>query len=617
MGGKRRRGHRRALVIALAALLTAGLVWGLGSALAGSSSPSPAAGKTVLRLGWTNDPDNLNPFIGYESSSYEIWAINYELLVGFRASDMANVPGVGLATKWETSPDGKVWTFTITDKSKWQDGQPLTAADVAFTYNYVIKNKIGMFIDYMSFIDKVEATSPTTVVFTCSKPKANMLGLWIPILPEHIWSKVKPADAEKSFQNAPPIIGSGPFQTVEVKKGVFVRLEANKDYWRGAPKIDEVIYQTYQNQDIMAQDLKTGAIQSGWNVPAAQFKSLDAEPNLTGIRAVTIGFDQLGFNCADKKKYPKSTGNIVLTDPAFRRALQWAVDKDKIVAIGYNGNAAPADVIITRDYYSKVADYHWTPPAGDPNTYTFDLEKAKAALDAAGYTDTNGDGIRDNKGKPIKLRLYARSESPESQKCGSLITSWFKSIGLQINYQVIDDGALGDKQYNFVGDQYAPDFDMFIWGWGGDVDPNFILSILTTNQIASWSDCAWSNPEYDKLFLHQQTQIDLQQRIATVQKMQQIVYDQSPYIPLVYPLDLEVADTTNWSGWVRANQGKGAWWYNTQPDTYMAIHRVVATKATSSSNTSLIVGGVAAVVIVLIIVVLVMRRRGRHAEVET
>ncbi len=617
MGGKRRRGHRRALVIALAALLAAGLVWGLGSALAGSSSPSPAAGKTVLRLGWTNDPDNLNPFIGYESSSYEIWAINYELLVGFRASDMANVPGVGLATKWETSPDGKVWTFTITDKSKWQDGQPLTAADVAFTYNYVIKNKIGMFIDYMSFIDKVEATSPTTVVFTCSKPKANMLGLWIPILPEHIWSKVKPADAEKSFQNAPPIIGSGPFQTVEVKKGVFVRLEANKDYWRGAPKIDEVIYQTYQNQDIMAQDLKTGAIQSGWNVPAAQFKSLDAEPNLTGIRAVTIGFDQLGFNCADKKKYPKSTGNIVLTDPAFRRALQWAVDKDKIVAIGYNGNAAPADVIITRDYYSKVADYHWTPPAGDPNTYTFDLEKAKAALDAAGYTDTNGDGIRDNKGKPIKLRLYARSESPESQKCGSLITSWFKSIGLQINYQVIDDGALGDKQYNFVGDQYAPDFDMFIWGWGGDVDPNFILSILTTNQIASWSDCAWSNPEYDKLFLQQQTQIDLQQRIATVQKMQQIVYDQSPYIPLVYPLDLEVADTTNWSGWVRANQGKGAWWYNTQPDTYMAIHRVVATKATSSSNTSLIVGGVAAVVIVLIIVVLVMRRRGRHAEVET
>src|SRR5665811_1950906 len=240
----------------------------------------------------------------------------------------------------------------------------------------------------MKFIDKVEAPDATTVVFTCSKPKANMLGLWIPILPEHIWSKIKPADAEKSFKNPPPIIGSGPFQTVEWKKGAFVRLVANKNYWRGAPKVDEVIFQTYQNQDTMAQDLKTGAIQSGWNVPSAQFSTLDSQAALTGIRAVTIGFDELGFNCADKKLYPKSTGHPVLTDPAFRSALQWAVDKAKIVAIGYNGNAAPADTIITRDYYSKAADYHWTPPAGDPNTYTFDLEKATTAPSATSSTTT-------------------------------------------------------------------------------------------------------------------------------------------------------------------------------------------------------------------------------------
>jgi len=617
MGGKRRMGRRRAPVIAVVALLAAGLVWGLGSALAGSSSPSPAAGKTTLRLGWTNDPDNLNPFIGYESSSYEIWAINYELLVGFRASDMANVPGVGLATQWETSPDGKVWTFTITDKSRWQDGEPLTASDVAFTYNYVIKNKLGMFIDYMKFIDTVEAPDATTVVFTCSKPKANMLGLWIPILPEHIWSKIKPADAEKSFKNPPPIIGSGPFQTVEVKKGGYIRLVANKDYWRGAPKIDEVIYQTYQNQDTMAQDLKTGAIQTGWNVPSAQFEPLGAEPDLTGIRAVTIGFDQLGFNCADQKIFPKSTGHPVLQDPAFRSALQWAVDKDKIVAIGYNGNAAPADTIVTRDFYSDEADFHWSPPVGDPATYTFDLEKARAALDAAGYTDGDGNGIREYKGKDIKLRLYARSESPESQNCGKLITGWFEEVGLNIDYQVIDDGALGDKQYAYVGDQYAPDFDLFIWGWGGDVDPNFILSILTTDSIEAWSDSIWSNAEYDKLFLLQQTQIDVQQRIATVQQMQQIVYKESPYIPLVYPLDLEVADTTNWTGWVRANQDKGAWWYNTQPDTYVAVQRAVAAaEKTGSSSTGLIVAVVIAAVVVVLIVVLLVRRRGRRVEVE-
>ena len=607
-----RSGRRRTLVLTLAVVLIAGLLWGLGSALGASESPSPAAGKTILRLGWTVDADNLNPFIGYESSAYEIWAVNYELLVGFRASDLANVPGAGLATAWETSPDGKVWTFTITDKSKWQDGQPLTAADVAFTFNYVLKNKLGMFIDYLKFIDKVEASDATHVVFTCSKPKANMLGLWIPILPEHIWSKISAAEVEKSFKNPPPIVGSGPFQTVEWQKGKFLRMEANKSYWRGAPKVDEVIFQVYDNSDTMAQDLKAGTIQSAWDIPSAQFDALNNEPDLESIRAVTIGYDELGFNCADKKIYPRSTGNPVLTDPAFRSALQWAVDKDKIASIGYNGNAAPADTIITRGYYTAEADYHLTPP--DP--YTFDLEKAKAALDAAGYKDTNGDGIRDFKGKPITLRLYARTSSIQSQNCGKLIAGWFKSIGLDIKYQVIDDGALGDKQYNYEGDQYAPDFDLFIWGWGGDVDPNFILSVMTTNSIEAWSDCIWSNKEYDKLFLQQQTTIDVQQRIDIVKQMQQIVYDESPYIPLVYPEYLEAADTTTWTGWVRAQDNKGGWWYNTQPDTYVAVHPGTAAVKSSSSNATLIIALVAAVVIVIAIILLLMRRRGARTEVE-
>ena len=167
------RSRSRLAAIAVVVVLAAGLVWGIAGALAADESASPAADKTILRLGWTNDPDNLNPFIGYESSSYEIWAINYELLVGFQASDYANVPGVGLASDWQTSDDGKVWTFTITDKSKWQDGEPLTARDVAFTFNYIIDNELGMFIDYVKFIDKVEAPDDTTVVFTCTQAQGE------------------------------------------------------------------------------------------------------------------------------------------------------------------------------------------------------------------------------------------------------------------------------------------------------------------------------------------------------------------------------------------------------------------------------------------------------------
>jgi peptide/nickel transport system substrate-binding protein len=607
--------RRLPVVATVLAVLVAGLVWGLTGALAGSESPAPAGGKTTLRLGWTNDPDNLNPFIGYESSSYEIWSINYELLCGFAAEDLTNQPGVGLASAWETSDDGLVWTFTLPEGITWQDGEPFTAADVAFTFNYIIDNELGMFIDYVTFIESVEAPDDTHVVFTCSKPKANMLGLWIPILPEHIWSTIDPATVEDSYQNKPPLVGTGPFQCVEWKKGEYARMEANQNYWKGAPQIDEVIFQTYTNQDTMAQDLKAGNLQTAWNIPSAQFDQLDADPNLVSINGQLPGYDELGFNCADKSVYPKSTGHPVLTDPAFRSALHWAVDKEKIASIAYNGNGKPADTIIQSDFYGEDVDYHWEPPADDPDTYVFDLERARQELDEAGYTDGDGNGIREYEGEDIELRLYARTESPESQSAGKFIAGWFEEIGLKIDYEVIDDGRLGDLQYAYDGDDYAPDFDLFIWGWGGDIDPNFILSIMTTDSIEAWSDCMWSNAEYDELFLQQQTQIDLQERIATVHRMQEIVYEESPYIPLVYPLELEAYDEANWQGWVRSSGGKGLVWYNTLPDTYLAVQPGAAEEeAGGGSNTALIVGIVAAVVVVGLIIVFVVRGRGGKAE---
>jgi peptide/nickel transport system substrate-binding protein len=535
--------------------------------------------------------------------------------VGFDPKTMKNLPGLGLATAWETSPDGKVWTFTITDKAKWQDGTPLTASDVAFTYNYTLKNKMSMFIDYLRFIEKVEAPDPTHVVFTCSKPKANMLGLWLPILPERVWSKVSPAEAERSFKNAPPILGSGPFQCVEWKHGEYVRMVANKDYWKGAPRVDEIIFQTYQNPDTMTQDLKTGAIAAAWDIPEAQFRALDSDKDLTPISCVTLGLSELGMNCYTGAA---SKGNPVLRDAAFRRALNYAVDKKRLLAVAWGGYGRLGTSLIQSDFYAPDADYHWEPPADQ--AYTFDLEKAKSALDAAGYTDTNGDGIRDSSGTPIELRLWARTESLSSQSAGKLIAGWFKSIGLKIDYTVMDENAIAAAQTNFTGknkDIYAPDYDLFLWGWGGDADPNYLLSVMTTSAIGSWSDCAWSNKEYDRLFLEQQTTIDVQKRIDIVHRMQQIVYDETPYIVLVYPNELEGYNHTAWTGWQRSLYNKGKVWFDALPGLYMNIQKAAVAPATSSSGSSAVIAGaVAAVVVVALVVLLFVRRRRRRVEVD-
>jgi peptide/nickel transport system substrate-binding protein len=301
---------------------------------------------------------------------------------------------------------------------------------------------------------------------------------------------------------------------------------ANPDYWAGRPKVDEVIFETYQNADTMAQDLKTGALAGAWGIPPAEVQSLNSS-SVKSISYTSIGFDQLTFNCAPAP----ATGNRVLRDPAFRRALDYAIDKQKIATIAYNGQVSPATSMIPAGLYPASLDYHWQPSAAQQ--YPFDLAKASAALTAAGYPLKNGVRV-DKEGKPIKLRLLARAESTMSQASGKLITGWFGQIGIHVSFQTVSEDTLSSYVYNAVKGRIEPSYDMFLWGWVGDADPNFLVSILTTDEIGMWNQSAWSDPAYDKLFPLQAQQLDPQQRKQTIWKMQQIVYDQTPFIPLIY-----------------------------------------------------------------------------------
>ena len=137
--------------------------------------------------------------------------------MGFDAKTLA--PRPELATSWSVSPDGKTWTFQTRQGVKWQDGVPFTAADVAFTFNYIVKNNLSNLAVYTDGITGAKATGPNTVQIYTKAPKANMLRMVVPILPQHIWSKVSGKAASTSFQNKPPIIGTGPFQVVDWKPG--------------------------------------------------------------------------------------------------------------------------------------------------------------------------------------------------------------------------------------------------------------------------------------------------------------------------------------------------------------------------------------------------------------
>ena len=602
---------RRFALLAVLVLLVGGLVWGLATALAASSSPSASPGSVTLKIGWTEEPDNLNPFIGYQNETYEIWALNYDLLFGYGDR---NQPVPDLATELPTkanggiSPDGLTWTIKIRSGVKWQDGVPLTAADVAFTFNYIVKNQMANFTNSTFGIKSATALDPTTVRIVCSKPKADLETMWVPIIPQHIWEHVSPQAAGTSYSVKLPLVGSGPFQTVAFKKGSYIHMVRNPDYWGPKPAVTDIYFLVYQDADTMVTDLKSGNIDAAWGIPQAQFSALKSDPTFKTVPYSYYNWNYLEFNSYAKAS---SLGNPVLRDWRFRNALNYAVDKQQIARVAYQGYATPGTTVIPPGIWANP-DYHWQPPAAQ--AYTFDLAKAGQLLDQAGYR-LSSSGVRlDKSGKPIRLRLYASTDSSQEQSEAKLIAGWLGKLGLKITLSVVDPGTLTSDIYNAHGTTWAPDYDLVVWNWTGYYDPGQTLVCFTTPQIGSLDEPFWSNAQYDALNLQQSSTIDPQARQTPIWQMQQLMYQQTPWIVLTYPDYLEAYNVSKWTGWQQMFDGHGPA-FNTEGFIGSYLHLQPKTAAVGGgSSSAVVIVIVAAVVVVVLIAIFALRRRRPRAE---
>jgi len=331
---------------ALVALAVVALLAGAPAALSSSPaasdpasaapSPSPAAtsslGTRDYRIGISQDVDGVNPFSSWSSVSWESFRLGYDFLTWYDA-DYRPAPDV--ATSWETSEDGLTWTFHIRQGMKWQDGVPLTAGDVAFTYNLILDTQQPAYIQYLTGVTSVTAPDDATLVITTRRPSAGMLALAIPILPRHIWKKVDP-DRLGEFSNL-PFVGSGPFRVESVEKGARVRLAANPDYpaaLGGAPELHTVTFVVGQQADALAQEYRSGTLDAVVDFPATYEQRYAGMPGTHTVAAPAIGFHELGFNCWASRQ---SKGNPLLRDASIRRAIHWAIDKRQIVERPWRG----------------------------------------------------------------------------------------------------------------------------------------------------------------------------------------------------------------------------------------------------------------------------------------
>jgi peptide/nickel transport system substrate-binding protein len=478
--------------------------------------------KTVLRFGWAQEPDNLNPFVGQSEEDFTIWSINWELPIGFDTKDLSPAPGI--VSSWDVSEDRKTVTMHIDPGLKWSDGKPITSADVKWSLD-VLGGNGALFTSYTTGVKRIETPDPQTVVVHSDKPDARIVGgLYIYVLPKHIWGKVSDADLNGQYKPELPMVGSGPYIVTEYEKGRITRMERNPE-WRGEPgPYDEIQFIKYGTQDAVERALQLGEIDMVGEVEAGSYGRLGAQDNIDTRRSSSPSYTQLAFNLCSEQDCPDAEFNPAVQDKTVRQAIAYAVDRTKIQEIASRDTSFVANGILPSYYKSFYEE--------PEQSYPYDPDLANQMLDEAGWT-RNSDGIRQKDGETLSFDVYVRSESPYNVQAAKLVAEMTKDIGVEFKVQVVSTDKLYDLTVRKVDGKPAPDFDTFIWGWGGDpYDPSFLLSILTTGEIGGSSDSFYSNPEYDELYKEQLGVFDTDQRRELIKQMVAMTQEDLPYLVL-------------------------------------------------------------------------------------
>jgi peptide/nickel transport system substrate-binding protein len=578
-------------------------------------SASAASNQTLTAAMNFSGIDTLNPFLAYFDGALDTFDMIYPALTHLETDGKA---GPYLAKSWSTSADKLSWTFKLVDGLKWTDGKPLTAADVAWTFNLIMTNDVAGTANgsLVANFATVTAPNPTTVVIKTKKPQSNLPYVLPPVVPQHIWESH--VTGLKNYKNNSfPIVGYGPWILTQYATDQYEKFDRNKDFQldgQKPPKYDKLVLQVYKNEDAAAAALKSNQIAYVHNIRnSTEFNALKRDKNVQAVQEVGSRWTAVEINSGAKTRTGKKmgTGNPALADPQLRKAIHMAIDKKKLVSNVLGGLGVPGSNYLPPAY----PQWAWKPSAGQSVTY--DPAKANALLDSAGYTKGSG-GVRvDPKThKKLNLRLGIHSDDSRDAQISQFLKGWLKAIGINLK---IESQSMTNLNVNLA----KGDWDMLMDGWGTGADPTYLFSIQTCgtlpkdNGTGGNTDAFYCNPKFDDLFNQQVSTFDDAARKQIVGQMQSILYDANADIILYYANTLNAVRKGSVSNVLTGSPSdaglyprQSAYW------SYLLASSPDKGSSKSSSSSALLIGGIAVVVVLLIAGGVLLRRRATATDRE-
>ena len=513
-----------------------------------------------LTIATIGEPLTFNLALADDASSSNVLGYLFEGLT--EVSWLTNREEPGLAQSWEHSTDGLTWTFHLRQDVRWNDGQPFTAHDVAFTFNRIIYNDDINANARAAFNFRVldDATGewrdePMTVTvldeytvrFGLPVPSAPFLrSMGTAIYPKHILEQYVDARTFHTVwgidTDPSEVIGTGPFTIAGYEPGRSLVLRRNTDYWlRDAagnrlPYLDGIVY--VQVHDLAAELARFRAGQSDVHgVLGEEFAGLaplqDAENFIIHRRGPGLGLSFLAFNMNPGRNdagesYVAPERLEWFRNMQFRQAVAHVIDKHAVIDDVYHGHAFPQSSSIS----PAAGDFH------NPNVrrYEYDLDQANAILDDLGWTDTDGDGIReDSAGNSIEFTMVTNEGNTVRERTGAIIHQGLQSVGIGAAFEINPFAEIVPQLTTTY------DWEAIVIGFGEGSDPhggivlwhsgeNFHLWHPRQAQPAT----AWE-AEIDDLYVRASQELNHEQRVALYHRAQEIVAENLPLIFTVRP----------------------------------------------------------------------------------
>jgi peptide/nickel transport system substrate-binding protein len=522
-------------------ILAAGLLAAASGCSAGSGSSSGSGGgntstNSVLTISnengalWTCGFNPLN-------STYNLLSVGfiYEPLVYVNPLQSGKTTPM-LATSWAWGAGNKSLTFTIRQGVKWSDGTPLTAADVAYTFNLIKKYPTLDLTGVWSVLSSVTATSPSTVTMdfsTVAVPYFYYIADQTPIVPQHIWSTIaNPATA--SIANP---VGSGPYLMSKCSPSN-ITYTANPHYWQpGLPRIHTLEYPAFTSNNTANDMLASGQAQWGAQyIPDIEAFYTSKNPNFH------YWFPPI-LNVA---MVPNLT-NPLLSNVKVREAISYAIDRDKVSTIGESGYEPPANQtgVVTPTFSSSLNSQAL---AAWGNEY--DTAKAKSLLESAGY-HMGSDGIMVNSaGQKLQFTVINIGDYSDWVASMQVIQQDLRAVGISITP---DNLSNTDYQADLFNGHYQLAYvEQYTFGPGPYYELNNWLNSANTAPVGKTAASnyeRYSNSATDALLNQYSTTTDPATQQSILDKLQQVMLSQVPIIPVVEGVDWYQYDTTSFTGW--------------------------------------------------------------------